>query len=371
MRKDLLPYYRALGLSPGAEPLEIRRAYRQLVQQWHPDLYKPGSPMQTTAEDITKEVNEAYEQLYRRKRYRSFASKPAPGSAGKAKPAGGSHGSAESAKPGAARRGPPRSARRPRRTAASLLDGYLGKAVAWSRLRRVRAVASAGVLLAAVMALRSGLENLSRPGVGAPANAASSLPAAAAAAPPARLASAAAGAPAASRETAGSSLGPAAIEGGSAMPRTREGDALLDRAGTLLDVIEVGDTRARVLALQGTPDEAADTVIRYGSSVVFFSNGLVRGWLDRQPRLHVRHWDEDAPAQVDTFTMGSTRGDVVRAQGLPSAFTASSYLYGLSVVNFEAGRVASWSEGDVGLRHFEMPTLPFLDIESLERGRAE
>ena len=66
MRKDIHEYYRALGLTPGADPAQIRRAYRQLVQQWHPDLFKQGSPVQTTAEDITKEINEAYEQLYRK-----------------------------------------------------------------------------------------------------------------------------------------------------------------------------------------------------------------------------------------------------------------------------------------------------------------
>src|SRR5580658_9882704 len=75
MRKDINEYYRALGIAPGAEPAQIRRAYRQLVQQWHPDLFKAGSPMQTTAEDITKEINEAYDQLYRKKLYRNFSPK--------------------------------------------------------------------------------------------------------------------------------------------------------------------------------------------------------------------------------------------------------------------------------------------------------
>lgn len=76
MRKDPQEYFQTLGLSPGAGPTEIRRAYRQMMQRWHPDLFKPGSPMQTTAEDMAKEINEAYEQLYRKKLYRRYLPKP-------------------------------------------------------------------------------------------------------------------------------------------------------------------------------------------------------------------------------------------------------------------------------------------------------
>jgi len=66
MPKDLTAYSDALGLVPGAGPLEIQRAYRRLMRRWHPDLFNPGSPMQATAEDITKAANEAFEQAYGR-----------------------------------------------------------------------------------------------------------------------------------------------------------------------------------------------------------------------------------------------------------------------------------------------------------------
>jgi len=69
MPPDLQEFYRVLDLTPGASLEEIKRSYRQLLQRWHPDRYKPGSVMQTTAEDVTKELNEAYRQLVRKKRY--------------------------------------------------------------------------------------------------------------------------------------------------------------------------------------------------------------------------------------------------------------------------------------------------------------
>src|SRR5579871_6217004 len=75
MRQNIQEHFRVLGLHPGVGPLEIRRAYRLMVQRWHPDHFKPGSPMQATAEDITKDLNNAFEQLYRKKLYRKFLNK--------------------------------------------------------------------------------------------------------------------------------------------------------------------------------------------------------------------------------------------------------------------------------------------------------
>ncbi len=76
MRKNPLEYYRALGLNPGATADEIKQAYRRLLQTWHPDHFKTGSLMQTTAEDVTKEINEAYEQLLKKQLYKNSSLRP-------------------------------------------------------------------------------------------------------------------------------------------------------------------------------------------------------------------------------------------------------------------------------------------------------
>jgi curved DNA-binding protein len=52
-------YYKILGVTKNADESEIKRAYRRLARQYHPDK-NPGNQ---TAEDKFKDINEAYEVL--------------------------------------------------------------------------------------------------------------------------------------------------------------------------------------------------------------------------------------------------------------------------------------------------------------------
>ena len=56
---DKRDYYEAMGLNKSASDDEIKKAYRKLAKQYHPDLH-PGDK---EAEEKFKELNEAYEVL--------------------------------------------------------------------------------------------------------------------------------------------------------------------------------------------------------------------------------------------------------------------------------------------------------------------
>lgn len=56
---DYKDYYQILGLPRNASTEEIRKAYRKLAMQYHPD-HNPGN---TQSEDRFKEINEAYQVL--------------------------------------------------------------------------------------------------------------------------------------------------------------------------------------------------------------------------------------------------------------------------------------------------------------------
>ena len=58
--------YTALGVSPGSSPADIKRAYRRLISQNHPDkLASRGLPesMRAVAEERSREINAAYDLI--------------------------------------------------------------------------------------------------------------------------------------------------------------------------------------------------------------------------------------------------------------------------------------------------------------------
>ncbi len=57
---NLLLCYRILGVMPGAEPDAVKRAYRRLTRQWHPDRFGRAPKMRRLAEENFKQINQAY-----------------------------------------------------------------------------------------------------------------------------------------------------------------------------------------------------------------------------------------------------------------------------------------------------------------------
>jgi hypothetical protein len=64
--------YRMLGLAPGATPEEVKTAYRDLAQVWHPDRFPDNERLRQKAARNQQLINEAYAVL------RALEPPPAP-----------------------------------------------------------------------------------------------------------------------------------------------------------------------------------------------------------------------------------------------------------------------------------------------------
>ena len=55
--------FATLGLGPDASNQQVKEAYRDLVQVWHPDRFSHNARLRSQAEEKLREINSAYEVL--------------------------------------------------------------------------------------------------------------------------------------------------------------------------------------------------------------------------------------------------------------------------------------------------------------------
>jgi hypothetical protein len=55
--------YKVLGLYPGASKDEVKRAYRDMAQVWHPDRFEHNERLAEKAQKNLKRINEAFDLL--------------------------------------------------------------------------------------------------------------------------------------------------------------------------------------------------------------------------------------------------------------------------------------------------------------------
>lgn len=61
--RDSAYYYQILEIEPGASQTEIKQAYKDLTQVWHPDRFSHNPRLRQMAEEKLKQINIAYEHL--------------------------------------------------------------------------------------------------------------------------------------------------------------------------------------------------------------------------------------------------------------------------------------------------------------------
>jgi hypothetical protein len=108
--------------------------------------------------------------------------------------------------------------------------------------------------------------------------------------------------------------------------------------------VTLGSTHDAVRAIHGPPTWATDRVWEYGGSRLYFKTGRVIGWdiwpgSPLQVQLFPAASINPVPA---SFTVGSTKDEVLAVQGTPTRVTERLWEYGASRVFFTDNRVTRW-----------------------------
>ena len=61
--KSINEYYKILGVDSSVTAEELKKIYRELVKEWHPDRLLHNPSLHKTAQQKLQEINEAYDQL--------------------------------------------------------------------------------------------------------------------------------------------------------------------------------------------------------------------------------------------------------------------------------------------------------------------
>lgn len=328
-----------LGLEPGASDPEITSAYNMLANVWNPDRFKADARIKAEAEEKLQEINKAYRTLQEcppdkrpRRRSRSW--------------------------PGAEAQDP-RSAQPAAEPAKS------------PRLRRIPVPSPAILILFAVLAgIAAATWLLFKPVSGFPS------PNPAAGKSDAQTRTEAVGTLRALRDgiwdnavrsvhevfggIAASSTADASTTNPKATgkkPAKRQQDSA-DQPGVsgptvhLLPYITADLTQQEVESIAGPPDSASTEKLVYGGSELTFANGKLAGWrIEPGSQLHVKLWPDAAvDPDLQSFTVGSSKNEVLVVQGTPTYWSENTFGYGASEVYFENGHVVRWKEDPGSVR---------------------
>jgi hypothetical protein len=340
---------RVLGLEPGAGPKDIKAAYRMMAKVWHPDRFQGDPTLKAAAEDKLKAINAAFSYLGAT----AFKGPPRKDASRESK-FGAWHQAWHDSPPAAATAPSSPSEPEPvvrRRPRASVL-AYPGMALL-VRLLILLAVLGAGAILLKIIDSRlasdpttgrfysqykaqflSRLGDVKRQILGDAKQKLGAL------VPESKVSAPSAAQPLSEPENSAANQ-PATARSGADKPATAKTHSAPIR---VLPVITVGLTQEEVVAAQGEPTSSAADKLMYGKSEVDFKDGAVAGWkIDPASPLRVKLWpDAFVDPDLSSFTVGSTKNEVLAVQGTPTLLSEDKFGYGGSEVLFRNGRVASW-----------------------------
>jgi hypothetical protein len=286
---DYSEFYATLGVDPDTDWETLRRHYKRLIGQWHPDRFSGDTTSREIAEERSKQITIAYHTLWKYRRQHG-ALPPRKRAMG------------EMGTPGPRRHADPGSDRvRSNSHAETGAMGATVSSLSKSGPGRRRRVAFA--FFAAITALY--------------------------------LADRYAGPRAPDSEPSDNLKRPD-------LPRATEAPAVTP--GSEPHWIWLGSTVGEVYAVQGIPTLTQGDTWHYGKSQIRFAQGKVISWSQHPDNPLRIARDQRVGMQEGTFEVGSTKDEVRTIQGTPITETETVWDYGPSRVHFKNNRVIHWEE---------------------------
>jgi DnaJ domain len=283
--------YNILGIRPGATWQELRRAYKSLVNIWHPDRFQQNTRQRKLAEEKTKEINKSYKELT--EYYKKFGALPQAAKKTNipvTKNTASQNVPDAHTEPANQDTGPP---------AAVITPAY---AETYQRSEAFgRIIAAAALVGAAYFVWQLVLWE--------PQN------------------------------------DPSSNDEPASQVDKKQDDAKTKKHDVPEKHFTVGSLLGEVYSIQGIPTKTEENVWYYGKSKVYFYNGEVLGWEENPDNpLHAYIASRAEQGDAKFFHTGSSKEEVLATQGAPDSETENVWYYGTSRVYFENGRVTNWYE---------------------------
>ncbi len=108
-----------------------------------------------------------------------------------------------------------------------------------------------------------------------------------------------------------------------------------------IDYFTIGSSKDDVLAVQGTPSNISFNTWHYGYSSITFVNDKVSNYNNFSNNLKIRMASKSS--NLNHFTIGSSKDDVLAVQGTPSNISFNTWHYGYSSITFVNDKVSSYN----------------------------
>jgi hypothetical protein len=293
MTEDYLKNYLILGVRPGTSWKQLRQAYKKMVNAWHPDRFQQDARQKKLAEEKTKEITQSYKELAEYYKKHGVLPLPVEEEASSA--------TDERTADAAPAESPAPEFEIPEPAPVESAAGASSPRVSKRRARVIVFLALLGsAYLISQIAPRGHQDN-------APAN----------------------------DEYVSQTL------------NTGHDDDGVD-AAPAEQHFTIGSSLGDVYAIQGVPTRTEQDIWYYGDSKVYFSEGKVLRWDESHGSpLRVSIVPRAEETNTSFFGRGSTKEEVLAAQGVPDRDAGSVWDYGLSRVYFEKDRVTYWYESQL------------------------